>query len=167
MRRPRVLEAAYRTYHACARGIQPHLSRSIAATMVLDSTNMPPIPPVYPPPSATKLRRGRRLLPRGSSHPYLFTVMMLTAMTELGLTAFLVSAGSHSYTWASPGYYSLLILVCFMAAWTVLFAGAYVLWALDGGVHLLANVASSVIWLLLTSVLWVSRAPVNRNEHSD
>lgn len=41
-----------------------------------------------------------------------------------------------------------------MAAWTVLFAGAYVLWALDGGVHLLANVASSVIWLLLTSVLW-------------
>ncbi|KAI0732377.1 hypothetical protein C8Q72DRAFT_774428 [Fomitopsis betulina] len=132
---------------------------------------MSSIPPLYPPPSAAKLRR-RRLLPRGSqaSHPYLFTVMTLTAMTELGLTAFLVSAGTQSYTWASPGYYSLcvpqsnrgllnaprcrLILTCFMAAWTIVFAGAYVLWALDGGTHLLANVASSVIWLLLTSVLW-------------
>ncbi|KAH9937672.1 uncharacterized protein B0H18DRAFT_867541 [Fomitopsis serialis] len=127
---------------------------------------MSTIPPLYPPPSATKLRR-RRVLPRGSSHPYLFTLMTLTAMTELGLTAFLISAGGQTYAWASPGYYSLcvlrlrrglapnrLILVCFMAAWTVLFAGAYVLWALDGGVHLLANVASSVIWLLLTSVLW-------------
>ncbi|KAH9835572.1 uncharacterized protein C8Q71DRAFT_724229 [Rhodofomes roseus] len=115
---------------------------------------MSPIPPLYPPPSATKLRRRNRLLPRGSSHPYLFTLMTLTATTELGLTAFLISAGSQTYTWASPGYYSLLILVCFMAAWTVLFSGAYVLWALDGGVHLLANVASSVIWLLITSVLW-------------
>ncbi|EPT04309.1 hypothetical protein FOMPIDRAFT_1021973 [Fomitopsis schrenkii] len=84
--------------------------------------------------------------------------MTLTAMTELGLTAFLISAGSQSYTWASPGYYSLLILTCFMAAWTIVFAGAYVVWALDGGIHLLANVASSVIWLLLTSVLWGSGA---------
>ncbi|OSX67596.1 hypothetical protein POSPLADRAFT_1083392, partial [Postia placenta MAD-698-R-SB12] len=80
--------------------------------------------------------------------------MTLTAMAELGLAAFLISAGSDMYTWASPGYYSLLVLMCFEAAWTVLFAGAYVLWVLDGAVHLLASVASSVIWLLLTSVLW-------------
>lgn len=83
---------------------------SIAATVVLGCQNMSSIPPLYPPPSATKLRR-RRLLPRGSqaSHPYLFTVMTLTAMTELGLTAFLISAGSQSFTWASPGYYSLCV----------------------------------------------------------
>lgn len=49
--------------------------------------------------------------------------------------------------------------MCFEAAWTVLFAGAYVLWVLDGAVHLLASVASSVIWLLLTSVLWVRQMP--------
>lgn len=98
--------------------------------------------------------RARRIAPRGASHPYLFTLMTLTAMAELGLAAFLISAGSDMYTWASPGYYSLLVLMCFEAAWTVLFAGAYVLWVLDGAVHLLASVASSVIWLLLTSVLW-------------
>ena len=54
-----------------------------------------------------------------------------------------------------------------MAAWTVLFAGAYVVWALDGGIHLLANVASSVIWLLLTSVLWVSRMLWPRENGTD
>ncbi|PCH33621.1 hypothetical protein WOLCODRAFT_112180 [Wolfiporia cocos MD-104 SS10] len=98
--------------------------------------------------------RPRRCPPRANTHPYLFTLMTLTAMAELGLTSFLISAGKEIHPWASPGYYSLLILLCVEAAWTVLFAGAYVLWVVDGGVHLLANVASSVIWLLITSVLW-------------
>ncbi|KZT02738.1 uncharacterized protein LAESUDRAFT_729988 [Laetiporus sulphureus 93-53] len=98
--------------------------------------------------------RPRRYPSRAASHPYLFTLMTLTAMAELGLTAFLISAGNEIATWATPGYYPLLIMLCFDAAWTVLFAGAYVLWVVDGAVHLLANIASSVIWLLLTSVLW-------------
>ena len=29
------------------------------------------------------------------------------------------------------------------------------LWVVDGAVHLLANIAHSVFWLLLTAVLWV------------
>lgn len=53
--------------------------------------------------------RPRRIAPRGASHPYLFTLMTLTAMAELGLAAFLISAGSDMYTWASPGYYSLSV----------------------------------------------------------
>ncbi|KAI0932223.1 hypothetical protein AcV5_004494 [Taiwanofungus camphoratus] len=130
--------------------ISSHFSFLLSVTVALDSKT---IPPLYPPPSVKKMR-ARRCPPRAISHPYLFTLMTLTAMAELGLTAFLISAGNEIHTWASPGYYSLLILLCFEAAWTLLFAGAYVIWVMDGAVHLLANIASSVIWLLLTSVLW-------------
>jgi hypothetical protein len=49
-----------------------------------------------------------------------------------------------------------LILLCFQAAWTLLFSTGYLLWVVDGGARLLASVASSVIWLLLTAILWVS-----------
>lgn len=112
---------------------------------------------------------------RANYHPFLFTLMTLTATAELGLTAFLVSAGNETQTWASPRYHSLsvprrsrchprltesrssLILLCFSSAWTLLFSGAYVLWIVDGAVHLLAQVASSAGWLLLTAVLWVRR----------
>lgn len=48
-----------------------------------------------------------------------------------------------------------LIMFLFNAVWTTLFSTAYLLWIMDGAIHFLASVASSVIWLLLTSVLWV------------
>ena len=48
-----------------------------------------------------------------------------------------------------------LIMFCFNAAWTVLFSTTYMLWYVDGASHFLANVASSVFWLLATSALWV------------
>ena len=119
--------------------------------------------------------RQRRSAMRANYHPFLFTLMTLTAAAELGLTAFLISAGNESGHWTSPSYHSLsvprpsrcrqrlteshlhnsLILLCFSSAWTLLFSTAYVLWIFDGAVHLLAQVASSAIWLLLTSVLWV------------
>ncbi|TBU65053.1 hypothetical protein BD310DRAFT_913935 [Dichomitus squalens] len=98
--------------------------------------------------------RYRRVAMRADYHPFLFTLMTLTAAAELGLTAFLISAGNEARTWSSPGYHSLLILMCFSSAWTLLFSTAYVLWIVDGAVHILAQVASSVIWLLLTSILW-------------
>lgn len=50
-----------------------------------------------------------------------------------------------------------LILFLFNAVWTVAFSTAYMLWIVDGAVHLLASIASSVIWLLISSVLWVRR----------
>ena len=44
----------------------------------------------------------------------------------------------------------------------MLFATSYVLFVIDGAVHFLANVASSVAWLFVTTVLWVS-CPVDRD----
>ncbi len=46
-------------------------------------------------------------------------------------------------------------MFCFNAAWTTLFTTAYILFYLDGGRYVLANVASSVVWLFVTSALWV------------
>ena len=48
-----------------------------------------------------------------------------------------------------------LYLLCFEATWTLVFSTAYMLWVVKGAVHLLANIAHSVFWLLLTAVLWV------------
>lgn len=50
--------------------------------------------------------RPRRNVLRSNSHPYLFTLMTLTAMAELGLSAFLISAGNQGGT---PGYRSLYV----------------------------------------------------------
>ncbi|KAL1951958.1 hypothetical protein VTO73DRAFT_1107 [Trametes versicolor] len=110
--------------------------------------------------------RQRRSTMRANYHPFLFTLMTLTATAELGLTAFLISAGNEAQTWASPRYHSLLILLCFSSAWTLLFSGAYVLWLVDGAVHLLAQVASSVVWLLLAAILWGVGAGLMHNTRS-
>lgn len=37
-----------------------------------------------------------------------------------------------------------------------MFGTAYLLWIVDGAVHFLASIASSIIWLVITTVLWVS-----------
>lgn len=42
-------------------------------------------------------------------HPFLFALMTLSAMAELGLTAFLISAGNEHHTWPSPRYHSLYV----------------------------------------------------------
>ncbi|KAL4243429.1 MARVEL domain-containing protein [Abortiporus biennis] len=99
-------------------------------------------------------------------HPYLFTLIALTSAAELGLTAFLINVGNELHIWASPNYHSLLILLCFEASWTLLFATAYMMWFVDGGAQILANVASSVFWLLLTSVLWGAAAGLMHNTRS-
>lgn len=53
--------------------------------------------------------RQRRSVIRANYHPILFTLMALTAAAELGLTAFLISAGNEVQTWASPNYHSLSV----------------------------------------------------------
>jgi len=100
--------------------------------------------------------RNRRKMPflEAHYHPFLFTMMTLSAIAELGLTSFLISAGNENETWPSPRYHALLIMFCFNAAWTILFSTTYMLWYVDGASHFLANVASSVFWLLATSALW-------------
>ncbi|KAJ7630968.1 hypothetical protein FB45DRAFT_979159 [Roridomyces roridus] len=87
-------------------------------------------------------------------HPFLFTMMLLTGIAELGLTAFLVNAGNAAGKWPSPRYHSLLLVMLFNAAWTVLFAFSYLLWLVDGAKHVLANVASSIFWLCVTAAMW-------------
>ncbi|KAH8120338.1 hypothetical protein DFH11DRAFT_1559613 [Phellopilus nigrolimitatus] len=87
-------------------------------------------------------------------HPFFFLLMALVAMTELGLTSFLINAGNDSDTWPTPQYHSLLIFFCFNAVWTTLFATSYILWIVDGAVHVLASIASSVAWLFVNTMLW-------------
>ncbi|KAJ7783820.1 hypothetical protein DFH07DRAFT_205794 [Mycena maculata] len=96
-------------------------------------------------------------------HPFLFTMMILSGVAELGLTAFLVNAGNTHGTWPSPRYHSMLLFILFNATWTVVFAFAYMLWLLDGAKHLLANIASSIFWLSLTATLWGVSAVVFHN----
>ena len=52
-------------------------------------------------------------------------------------------------------------MFCFNAAWTTLFSTTYMLWYVDGASHFLANVASSVFWLIATSALWVRPKPIH------
>jgi hypothetical protein len=44
---------------------------------------------------------------RTQTHPFLFTLMTLTAAAELGLTAFLISTGNETQVWSSGAYRSL------------------------------------------------------------
>lgn len=124
-------------------------------------------------PGATERPQQRSSFIKTNYHPFLFALMTFSALAELGITAFLVSAGNEHNTWPSPRYHSLcvnnfhienilkllfhssLILFLFNAAWTTLFSTAYMLWISYGASHILASVASSVIWLLATTVLWV------------
>jgi len=96
-------------------------------------------------------------------HPFLFALMSTCALAELGLTAFLIEAGNENHTWPSPRYHSLLIMYLFNSIWTVVFSMAYVLWIIDGAVHLLASIASSIIWLLISSALWGTATILMRN----
>lgn len=96
-------------------------------------------------------------------HPFLFTTLTLCAMAELGLTAFLINASVDKQTWPTPRYHHLIILFCFNGAWTTLFGSTYLLWLVDGAGHILANVASSLAWLLVTSILWGSAAGLMHN----
>ena len=51
--------------------------------------------------------RGKMPFLEAHYHPFLFTMMTLSAMAELGLTSFLISAGNENGTWPSPRYRAL------------------------------------------------------------
>ncbi|KAI0322722.1 hypothetical protein OF83DRAFT_1048837 [Amylostereum chailletii] len=96
-------------------------------------------------------------------HPLLFAVITLCAMAQLGLTAFLISAAESLHSWPSSRYRSLLILFLFDSIWTTVLSSAYLYWILEGAVHLLASIASSVIWLFITAILWGTAAGIFHN----
>ena len=115
-------------------------------------------------------------------HPFLFLLLMLCAMAELGLGVFMIVTGYEHEYWPSSRYKALwvnhyfgirgerlttstrLILFLFDAAWTIFFSSAYLLYCLEGGRRLLADIASSVVWLMMTTTLWV-RAGGNLGVH--
>ncbi|KAJ7675843.1 hypothetical protein DFH06DRAFT_1170729 [Mycena polygramma] len=84
-------------------------------------------------------------------HPFLFTLIALVAAAELGLSAFWVHQIQGE---PSSRFKSLVILFLFNSCWTLLFAGAYVFFILDGALHALASIGSSGIWLAITAILW-------------
>ena len=51
--------------------------------------------------------QGKMPLLEAHYHPLLFTMMTLSAVAELGLTSFLISAGNENGTWPSPRYHAL------------------------------------------------------------
>ncbi|KAJ3576674.1 hypothetical protein NP233_g285 [Leucocoprinus birnbaumii] len=108
----------------------------------------------------TKKYRNFQSYPRKMSflkanyHPLLFTLITMSSMAELILTAFLIGKGNEHGTWPTKRYHSLLIMFCFNSSWTTVFSSAYMLWMVDGGSQFLASVASSVIWLMVTTILW-------------
>ncbi|KAL9716221.1 hypothetical protein Ac2012v2_000667 [Leucoagaricus gongylophorus] len=87
----------------------------------------------------------------------------MSALAELALTAFLIGKGNENRTWPTNRYHSLLVMFLFNATWTMVFSAGYILWMLDGGSQILASVASSVIWLIITTILWGIAAGVMHN----
>jgi hypothetical protein len=62
---------------------------------------------------------------------------------------------------------SRLIMFAFNSSWTALFSAGYLIWMADGGVQMLASIASSVIWLFLTSILWVNTNSIFGTMHNE
>ncbi|KZP31262.1 hypothetical protein FIBSPDRAFT_1037713 [Athelia psychrophila] len=87
-------------------------------------------------------------------HPFLFALMSACALAESVLATYLVDRGNEHHTWPSAQYHHILIFSLFSALWTMIFSAAYVLWIIDGAVHILASIASSIIWLLITTIFW-------------
>jgi len=65
--------------------------------------------PVYYSSNKTLLTLKRRRMShiRARYHPFLFAMMALSATAELGLSAFLVSAGNEQGTWSNARYRAL------------------------------------------------------------
>jgi len=89
-----------------------------------------------------------------SYHPFLFLLICLIAIAELGLTAYLVNLFNGMGAYPSGEYESLIQLFLFNSIWTTLFGLAYVLFIAYGSLHFLASIASSAIWLVITIIFW-------------
>jgi hypothetical protein len=59
--------------------------------------------------NTSQRRQSKQSFVKAHYHPFLFATMAFSAMAELGLTAFLVSAGNENNTWPSPRYHSLCV----------------------------------------------------------
>ena len=48
-----------------------------------------------------------------------------------------------------------MIFILFTASWTTLFAFAAVVFVFSGSLSFFASIASSLVWLVITIILWV------------
>ncbi|KAI0257638.1 hypothetical protein BJV78DRAFT_1163982 [Lactifluus subvellereus] len=79
--------------------------------------------------------------------PVLFTLAVSSSAVQLGLTAYLIVASSHTGTnqWRGDSYRTLLVLFLFDALWTILLMG-----------HLLENIFGSIFWIFAAAIVWGS-----------
>ncbi|KAN0125228.1 hypothetical protein V8E52_001780 [Russula decolorans] len=91
--------------------------------------------------------------PDSENYTLLFTLAASSAAVELGLTAYLMIAGSHV---GGVLYHSLQIIFLLDALWTVLFLPACVLWFTRGSLDLLANIFGSISWVFAAAFVWGS-----------
>ncbi|KAF8481102.1 hypothetical protein DFH94DRAFT_738066 [Russula ochroleuca] len=83
----------------------------------------------------------------------LFALAVSSAAMELGLTAYLMIAGTHV---RGGLYHSLQIIFLFDALWTVLFLPTCVLWYTKGSLDVLANLFGSICWIFAAAIVWGS-----------
>ncbi|KAI0304965.1 hypothetical protein BC826DRAFT_979168 [Russula brevipes] len=85
--------------------------------------------------------------------PVLFTLAVSSAAVELGLTAYLMTAGSRM---RGASYHSLPVIFLLDALWTMLFPSTCVLWFTKGSLDLLATLFGSVCWVFASAIVWGS-----------
>jgi hypothetical protein len=100
----------------------------------------------------------------------LFALAVSSAAMELGLTAYLMIAGTHVRGGLYHSLFVLLhclalsnssVLLCrqiiflFDALWTVLFLPTCVLWYTKGSLDVLANLFGSICWIFAAAIVWV------------
>ena len=84
---------------------------------------------------------------------FLFALLAIVALTELGVTAYLVNYYDR-LGYLSWRYRSVIILLLFNSVWTSVFGLAYVCFIASGALNRLARLTASVTWLFITAILW-------------
>ncbi|KAH9984677.1 hypothetical protein BJV74DRAFT_586411 [Russula compacta] len=90
---------------------------------------------------------------RKRNHSVLFALAVSSAAVELGLTVYVMVAGSRL---RGASYPSLPIIFLFDALWTILYTSTCILWLTKGSLDPLANLFSSIFWIFAAAVVWGS-----------
>ncbi|KAG8912434.1 hypothetical protein FRC02_005995 [Tulasnella sp. 418] len=100
--------------------------------------------------------------------PLLFILLALVGAAELGLVAYLINTyNDNGYPDGRGGYDSndfkhRIRYLLFCAVWTTFFGLGYLFFILMGSFFLLASIASSALWLLMTIIFWAVGAELFR-----
>jgi len=88
---------------------------------------------------------------RKQDHSVLFALAVSFAAVQLGLTSYLMVAGSSV---RGASYRSLPFMFLLDALWTVLYPSTCVLWLTKGSLDLLANWFGSIFWIFAAGIVW-------------